>query len=87
MALHPCSGEINFVVDDTKGVLQLLEERYAKEAAKVEHIDGLSMDMGAWRFNVRASNTEPLLRLNVESRNDANLLNVKTVELSELIKQ
>ena len=87
MALHPCSGEINFVVDDAKRVLQLLEERYAKEAVKVEHIDGLSMDMGAWRFNVRASNTEPLLRLNVESRNDANLLNIKTIELSELIKQ
>ena len=86
MALHPCSGEINFIVDDAKRVLQLLEERYAKEATKVEHVDGLSMDMDAWRFNVRASNTEPLLRLNVESHNDTPLMNLKTAELSALIQ-
>lgn len=85
MALYPCSGEINFVVNDAQQVLQRLYERYSPEAAQVEHIDGLSIDMGNWRFNVRASNTEPLLRLNVESRNDVDLMSAKTVELSNLI--
>ena len=86
IVLHPCSGEINFVVDDTQRVLQRMEEQYAHDAIQVEHIDGLSMNMGEWRFNVRASNTEPLLRLNIESRSDENLLRLKIEELSNLIK-
>ena len=85
IALHPCSGEINFVVNDTQDVLQRIKEQYAHDAIQVEHIDGLSMDMGEWRFNVRSSNTEPLLRLNVESKGNISLLSLKVEELSNLI--
>ena len=57
------------------------QARYEREALAVNHIDGLSMDMGAWRFNLRSSNTEPLLRLNVESRGDRPLMERKRDEL------
>lgn len=85
LAQYPCSGEINFVVDDASAILQRIEKRFAVHAVKIERIDGLSMDMGEWRFNVRASNTEPLMRLNVETRSHSELLKQKTKEISGLI--
>lgn len=85
LALYPCSGEINFVVDDASAILQRIEKRFAVHAVKIERIDGLSMDIGGWRFNVRASNTEPLMRLNVETRSHSELLKQKTKEISGLI--
>jgi phosphomannomutase len=81
----PISGEINRRVADAAAVLATLESRYAKDAVVVEHIDGLGVEFDDWRFNVRASNTEPLLRLNVESRGDERLMREKTTELLELI--
>ena len=57
----------------------------AKQAESVEHVDGLSMSMGNWRFNLRMSNTEPVVRLNVESRGDPSLMEAKTTELLALI--
>jgi len=65
---YPCSGEINYTVDDVAGALARIEDRYRAEARQIDYTDGLSMEMDDWRFNVRASNTEPLLRLNVEAR-------------------
>src|SRR6266571_3985940 len=62
------SGEINSVVSDAQGKLHALEERYSREAESVDHLDGLTFDYGDWWFNVRPSNTEPLLRVNVEAR-------------------
>ena len=62
------SGEINSTVEDTQSKLQALEERFGKEAASVDKLDGLTLDFGEWWFNVRPSNTEPVLRLNVEAR-------------------
>ena len=85
MALYPVSGEINRSVKDASEVLVRAEARYAEEALAVNHIDGLSMDMGAWRFNLRSSNTEPLLRLNVESRGDKQLMEQKRDELLSLM--
>ena len=85
MAMYPASGEINRTVDDAAEVLARIESIYAADAARVEHVDGLSMEFDRWRFNLRASNTEPLLRLNVESRGDAALMRARTAELLEQI--
>jgi phosphomannomutase len=80
----PASGEINRKVADIRRVLADLEGRYAPGAA-VEKVDGLSVEYPEWRFNLRGSNTEPVLRLNVESRGDAALMQAKTRELLALI--
>ena len=66
-------------------VLTAVEARYAHAALEVEHVDGLSVAFSDWRFNLRCSNTEPVVRLNVESRGDRALMEAKTVELLELI--
>jgi phosphomannomutase len=81
MAKFPASGEINRKVSDAVAVLDRIERRYAAGAVSVEHADGLSVAFVDWRFNVRASNTEPLLRLNVESRSNTDLMREKTAEL------
>ena len=72
IAKFPCSGEINFKVADTQATIQKIFEHYASQNPAIDQTDGVSLDFGAWRFNVRASNTEPLLRLNIESRRDHN---------------
>ena len=66
----PCSGEINFKVTDTQVTIQKLFDHFADQNPSIDHTDGVSLDFGTWRFNVRASNTEPLLRLNIETRLD-----------------
>jgi phosphomannomutase/phosphoglucomutase len=85
IAAYPCSGEINFRVSDAAAVVQKLHDCYAGEALVEDRTDGLSLEFATWRFNVRSSNTEPLLRLNVETRADTQLLAVRTAELRELI--
>jgi len=77
----PASGEINRKLPDAKQVLAAAEAKYGKGAEAVDHTDGLSVDFKDWRFNVRASNTEPLVRLNVESRANEALMREKTAEL------
>lgn len=86
MKLYPCSGEINSRVDDPASIQKKVREKYAPKAFKEEHVDGLSMEFKDWRFNLRSSNTEPLLRLNVESRGDTALMEDKTSELILLIR-
>ncbi len=76
----PVSGERNLQVEDTSAVLERMEKTYSARG-QISKIDGLSVDMGNWRFNLRASNTEPLLRLNVESRGDRLLCIEKSEEL------
>ena len=68
IARYPVSGEINLTVEDAERGLALLRQRYAGEALAVSDIDGISFEFASWRFNVRPSNTEPVLRVNVESR-------------------
>lgn len=68
----PCSGEINFKVTDSAQTIQKIFDHYADQHPEIDQTDGVSLNFGAWRFNVRASNTEPLLRLNIESRFDHN---------------
>ncbi|HFF4552357.1 TPA: phosphomannomutase CpsG, partial [Acinetobacter baumannii] len=70
IAKFPCSGEINFKVADTQTTIQKIFDFYADQNPQIDRTDGVSLDFGTWRFNVRASNTEPLLRLNIESRAD-----------------
>jgi phosphomannomutase len=85
VAKFPASGEINRRVGDSAAVQKQIEAAYRKAAKAVEHVDGLSMEFADWRFNLRASNTEPLLRLNVESRGSIELMRSKTAELLALI--
>ncbi|MDQ1209294.1 phosphomannomutase [Acinetobacter baylyi] len=68
IAKFPCSGEINFKVADTQATIQKLFDHYNDQNPEIDRTDGVSLDFGLWRLNVRASNTEPLLRLNIESR-------------------
>jgi len=81
---YPCSGEINSTVADVKTVIDRVEARYAD--GKIHHIDGLTVEYENWRFNLRGSNTEPVIRLNVESRGDEALLKEKTDELLALVR-
>lgn len=83
IAAYPASGEINREIGDPDAALADLEAHYGDAAESIEHVDGLSMDFGSWRFNLRKSNTEPVVRLNVESRGDIELMRQKTDELLE----
>lgn len=82
----PCSGEINRQLSDPQLALKRIEEAYTNTAINIDRIDGLSMEFPDWRFNIRLSNTEPLVRLNVESRGDRRLLQEKTEELLRTIE-
>jgi phosphomannomutase len=84
MAAFPVSGEINNRVDDPESIIARIEEQYG--AGIKDDTDGLSLAFADYRFNIRKSNTEPLLRLNVESRGNAALLQEKTKELLQLIR-
>ena len=81
----PCSGEINRTVSDAQALIAQVESLYAKEAKTIEHMDGLSLSYDDWRFNLRMSNTEPVVRFNVESRGDEALMRSKTQELLAII--
>lgn len=81
----PSSGEINHKLADPKATLAAIEARYKPMAESVDYTDGLSMSFGNWRFNLRSSNTEPVVRLNVESRGDKALMESKTRELLALM--
>ncbi len=79
------SGEINSTVDDVPVRLQALKDRYGPDAARVSHMDGISFEFDDWHFNVRPSNTEPLLRLNLEALSEAKMHD-KRDEVLDLIR-
>lgn len=83
----PCSGEINFTVKNAGACLNQILSIYKEKAEKIDYTDGISIEYTDWRCNIRSSNTEPLLRLNIESRNDQVLMEEKTKELSFIIKK
>ena len=83
----PSSGELNFTVSNAVKCTEKIRRHFATKAALINELDGLSMGFGTWRFNLRKSNTEPLVRLNVETRGDHALLQEKTNELKFLIEQ
>ncbi|WP_067584334.1 hypothetical protein [Endozoicomonas ascidiicola] len=87
IALFPSSGEINSTLDNPQAAIDRILTIYEKDAMAVDYTDGISLDMGQWRFNLRLSNTEPVIRLNVESRSDVALMEDKTAKLLSLIRQ
>jgi len=78
---YPASGEINRTIADPATVIAAIEAKYGVDAKSVSHVDGVSVEFDQWRFNLRMSNTEPVVRLNVESRGDRPLMREKTDEL------
>jgi phosphomannomutase/phosphomannomutase/phosphoglucomutase len=87
MRLYPASGEINLqLAGDTKTVLARVQKQYASDSLALDFTDGLSVEYPEWRFNLRGSNTEPLVRLNVESRGSEALMRDKTAELLAFLK-
>ena len=87
IAKYPVSGEINRKVSDAKTTLQTLHDQYAKDALFVDDTDGYCFEFADWRFNIRMSNTEPVVRLNVESREDAALMRANTAVILELMER
>lgn len=87
MRAFPVSGEINRQVENPGALLQKIESSYTASSTGIDYTDGLSMNFENWRFNIRLSNTEPLVRLNVESRGDETLMQEKTAELLRFISQ
>ena len=81
----PSSGEINCQLDKKKQAIQCVLEHYTAEAKKLDYTDGISVEFEEWRFNLRESNTEPLVRLNVESKRNAEIVNNKTSEILALL--
>jgi len=87
MRLFPASGEINRRLSDPELAISTIESMYAPGATDVDHTDGLSIAFPDWRFNLRCSNTEPLVRLNVESRGDKAFMKQKTGEILRFLEQ
>lgn len=86
MKAFPCSGEINFRVTDAQEAVARVMAHFQSLKPAIDHTDGVSADFSAWRFNLRSSNTEPLLRLNVEARGDEALMSRMTAEISSIIE-
>jgi phosphomannomutase/phosphomannomutase/phosphoglucomutase len=86
IARFPVSSELNYRIPDAKAAISVFEQRYAAQALALDRTDGLSFEFPEWRFNLRTSNTEPLIRLNVEARGSVPLMHAKTAELLDLLK-
>jgi phosphomannomutase len=86
IGLFPVSGELNYRVPDAKATIAAIEARYAPQAVALDRTDGVSFEFADWRFNLRSSNTEPLIRLNVEARGSQNLMHEKTEELLAVLR-
>ena len=86
MAAFPASGEINRTIQNPAALLKKVQTHYEGAALALDFTDGLSMTFEQWRFNLRMSNTEPVVRLNVESRADTALMEAKTAELLGLME-
>jgi phosphomannomutase len=86
IGLFPVSGELNYRVPDAKATIAAFESQYGPHALQVDRTDGISYEFSEWRFNLRTSNTEPLIRLNVEARGSDSLMRSKTEELLTLLR-
>ncbi|WP_192457613.1 phosphomannomutase CpsG [Musicola keenii] len=86
MRLFPCSGEINYRVENPEGIILKIKEVYQNDADVISYVDGLSIECANFRLNVRTSNTEPLLRLNVETKGNDELLHAEVDKLDQIIK-
>jgi len=86
IAKYPSPGEINSKLEDPKASIDRVLATYKGDANSIDYTDGISLDMGQWRFNLRSSNTEPVVRLNVETRGDKTLMQEKTNELLSILR-
>ncbi|MBE0440915.1 phosphomannomutase CpsG [Psychrobacter sp. FME13] len=89
IAAYPSSGELNFrlTTHDAPTIISAIEEKFSSDNPTKSMLDGLSLNFGDWRFNIRASNTEPLIRLNIETRGDKPLLNKKIQEIKTWLSE
>lgn len=85
IAAYPSSGEINNTIADPKAAIARVFTFYQQQAQVIDKTDGISMEFGNWRFNLRSSNTEPVVRLNVESKGDVALMQEKTEQVLALL--
>jgi len=85
MAAFPASGEINRTLSEPAQAIARVEQHFARGAQEIDRTDGLSVAFPTWRFNLRSSNTEPVVRLNVESQGDVSLMEAKTQEILALL--
>ncbi len=85
MEAYPCSGEINYRVKNISKSIKNIEKYFLNKGAKIEHVDGISVEFPNWRFNLRGSNTEPLLRLNLETKGKNISIEQKLKEIEEVI--
>ncbi|MFS3556615.1 phosphomannomutase CpsG [Citrobacter braakii] len=85
MQAFPASGEINNTLDNAKEAIEKIRKAYESEVSSTDFTDGVSIEFDDWRFNLRSSNTEPVVRLNVESKNNTKLMNDKTSEILDLM--
>ena len=82
----PSSGEINFTLVDPKSSMRKVIASYEKGALSKDNMDGVSLNFGHWRFNLRCSNTEPLVRLNIESKDDLPIISKVRKEIEDILK-
>lgn len=83
---YPSSGEINSKLTDPEAAIQRVLDHYQADAVQIDNTDGIGLEFSQWRFNLRSSNTEPVVRLNVESRADRDLMQRKTEEILALLR-
>lgn len=86
MNSYPASGEINSSLIDPQVAISRVLDKYKNKALAVDYTDGISIEFADWRFNLRSSNTEPVVRLNVESRANKALMQQKTTEILEILR-
>jgi phosphomannomutase len=85
IAAYPSSGEINIKLSNPESSIEGVKQNYSSQATLVDYTDGISIEFPEWRFNLRSSNTEPVVRLNVESRNNKILMEEKVKEILNLL--
>ncbi|ENV9333561.1 phosphomannomutase CpsG [Klebsiella aerogenes] len=83
---YPASGEINSKLENASAAIERVLKVFEPKALKIDYTDGISLEFSDWRFNLRSSNTEPVVRLNVESRNNIKLMEDKTAEILKLLR-
>ena len=87
MQSFPASGEINSNLENANTIIQRICDIYKPEARNIDNTDGISIEYDDWRFNLRSSNTEPVVRLNVESKDNVALMQMKTDEILALMAE
>ena len=87
IADYPSSGELNFHIAAPQQAIARVQQHYQPQSTQLDFTDGLSMEFADWRFNLRSSNTESVLRLNVESKRNISLMEQKTAEIISILTE